>query len=104
MTHMVSHFPASQSRGASMDANLNQQLAIVAVAMSAAALFFSLLAAFPGLKGVLPVVRDGVLWFVLFMALGAGGFMIWQSAEEMPQISRSTAAKPVVRVTAEAMP
>ena len=65
-----------------MDASLNQQLTLAAVGMSGAALFFSLLAAFPGLKGVLAAVRDGVLWFALFLVLGAGGYMVWQSSQE----------------------
>jgi hypothetical protein len=63
-----------------MDASLSQQLSLAAVAMSAAALFFSLIAAFPGLKHVLAAVRDGVLWFSLFLVLGAGGFLAWQRA------------------------
>jgi len=71
-----------------VDASLNQQLTLAAVGMSGAALFFSLLAAFPGLKGVLAAVRDGVLWFALFLVLGAGGFMVWQSAQQsQPAIS-----------------
>jgi predicted small integral membrane protein len=65
-----------------MDASLQQQLTLAAVGMSGAALFFSLLAAFPGLKSVLAAVRDGVLWFSLFMVLGAGGFLVWQSARQ----------------------
>lgn len=65
-----------------MDASLQQQLTLAAVGMSGAALFFSLLAAFPGLKSVLAAVRDGVLWFSLFMVIGAGGFLVWQSAQQ----------------------
>ena len=71
-----------------MDASLNQQLSLAAVAMSAAALFFSLLAAFPGLKSVPAAVRDGVLWFSLFLVLGAGGFLTWkQMAASRPAAS-----------------
>jgi predicted small integral membrane protein len=65
-----------------VDASLQQQLTLAAVGMSAAALFFSLLAAFPGLKSMLAAVRDGVLWFSLFMVIGAGGFLVWQSAQQ----------------------
>ena len=54
-----------------VDASLQQQLTLAAVGMSGAALFFSLLAA----------VRDGVLWFSLFLVIGAGGFLVWQSAQ-----------------------
>ena len=64
-----------------MDASLQQQLTLAAVGMSGAALFFSLLAAFPGLKSVLAAVRDGVLWFSLFLVIGAGGFLVWKSAQ-----------------------
>jgi hypothetical protein len=64
-----------------VDASLQQQLTLAAVGMSGAALFFSLLAAFPGLKSVLAAVRDGVLWFSLFVVIGAGAFLVWQSAQ-----------------------
>jgi len=72
-----------------MDASLNQQLSLAAVAMSGAALFFSLLAAFPGLKSVLAAVRDGVLWFSLFLVLGAGGFLVWKQVTNQPSASFS---------------
>ena len=65
-----------------MDASLQQQLTLAAVGMSGAALFFSLLAAFPGLKSVLAAVRDGVLWFSLFVVIGAGAFLVWQTAQQ----------------------
>ena len=61
-----------------MDAALHTQISIAAIVCSLAALFFSLLAAFPGLKDVLVAVRDGVLWFALFLVLGAIGFVAWQ--------------------------
>ena len=64
-----------------MDANLQQQLTLTAVGMSGAALFFSLLAAFPGLKSGLAAVRDGVLWFCLFLVIGASGYVAWQHAQ-----------------------
>ena len=67
-----------------MDASLNQQLSLAAVAMSAAALFFSLIAAFPGLKHALAAVRDGILWFSFFLVLGAGGFLAWQQVASRP--------------------
>jgi hypothetical protein len=65
-----------------VDATLQQQLTLAAVGMSGAALFFSLLAAFPGLKSGLAAVRDGALWFVLFLMIGGGGFMVWQQAQQ----------------------
>jgi hypothetical protein len=68
-----------------LDAALHTQLTIAAVACSAAALFFSLLAAFPGFKTVLAAVRDGVLWFCLFVVLGGVGFVVWQQAQKTSQ-------------------
>jgi hypothetical protein len=64
-----------------MDAALQTQLTIAAFACSVGALFFSLLAAFPGLKVVLAAVRDGVLWFALFLVLGGIAFVVWQQLE-----------------------
>lgn len=67
-----------------MDAALQAQLSIAALVCSGVALFFSLLAAFPGLKDVLAAVRDGVLWFVLFLVLGGVAFVVWQQVQRMP--------------------
>jgi H+/Cl- antiporter ClcA len=64
-----------------MDAALQSQLTIAALVCSVLALFFSLLAAFPGLKLVLAAVRDGVLWFALFLVLGGSAFIAWQQYE-----------------------
>jgi hypothetical protein len=61
---------------------LQGQLSIAALVCSALALFFSLLAAFPGLKGVLVAVRDGVLWFALFLVLGGLAFVGWQQLRQ----------------------
>jgi len=66
-----------------MDAALQNQMTVAALICSIAALFFSLLAAFPGLKGVLAAVRDGVLWFALFLILGGLGFVGWQHIQEL---------------------
>lgn len=67
-----------------MDAALNTQLAVAALVCSLAALFFSLLAAFPGLKDVLIALRDGVLWFALFLVLGGVAFVTWQHFQRPP--------------------
>ena len=64
-----------------MDAALQTNLTLAALACSVAALFLSLLAAFPGLKTVLAAIRDGVLWFALFMVLGGIAFVVWQQLE-----------------------
>ena len=67
-----------------MDAALQTNLTIAAFACSVLALFFSLLAAFPGLKVVLAAFRDGVLWFALFLVLGGIGFVVWQQVQKQP--------------------
>lgn len=72
-----------------MDAALQAQLSIAALACSVAALFFSLLAAFPGLKDLLAAVRDGVLWFALFLVLGGVAFVVWQHMQRQPTASVS---------------
>jgi hypothetical protein len=61
-----------------MDAAHQAQLTYAALGCSVAALLFSILAAFPGLKSVLAAVRDGILWFALLVVLGGAGFLVWQ--------------------------
>jgi hypothetical protein len=70
-----------------MDAALQAQLTIAAFACSVAALLFSLVAAFPGLKVVLAVVRDGILWCVLFLILGGVACLGWQQLQRHPSFS-----------------
>jgi protein-S-isoprenylcysteine O-methyltransferase Ste14 len=74
----------SRSRSAPMDAALQAQFTIAALVCSVVALFFSVLAAFPGLKAVLAVVRDGILWFALFVVLGGVAFLVWQQLHLQP--------------------
>ena len=73
-----------------MDANLQTPLAAAALVVAILALFFSLVAAFPGLKGVLAAVRDGVLWFALFLVAGGVGFIVWQRLQQMPGLATAT--------------
>ena len=73
-----------------MEAAHQFQLTIAALICSVAALFFSLLAAFPGFKVVLAAVRDGVLWVALFLVLGAGAFVVWQQLDGQAQAVRLT--------------
>ena len=87
-----------------MDADLQQQLTLAAVAMSGAALCFSLLAAFPGLKSVLAALRDGALWFCLFLVLGAGGFLAWQQATQPDRQASAAARSAAPAVTADSAP
>jgi hypothetical protein len=68
-----------------MDAALQTQMTIAALVCSALALFFSLVAAFPGLKAVLAAFRDGVLWFALFLVIGGVSFVVWQQVQKLPK-------------------
>jgi hypothetical protein len=85
-----------------MDPSLSPYLSLAAVTMSAAALLFSLLAAYPGLKGVLVVIRDGVLWFSLFLVLGAGAFLALQG--NLPKPVRTTSLEPRTQLAADSAP
>jgi hypothetical protein len=73
-----------------MDAVLQVQFVYAALACSVAALFFSVIAAFPGLKNVLAAVRDGILWFALLVVLGGVACVVWQHFHLQ---STATAAK-----------
>jgi hypothetical protein len=75
-----------------VDANLQAQLSIAALACSVVALFFSVLAAFPGLKLVLAAVRDGVLWLALLVLLGGIAFITWRQADRRPPAAPQAAA------------
>ncbi len=67
-----------------MDAALQAQFTIAALVCSVVALFFSLLAVFPGLKAVLAIVRDGILWCALFVIMGGVAFVVWQHLHLQP--------------------
>ena len=73
-----------------MDANLQTQLAAVALVVAFIALFFSLVAAFPGLKGLLAAVRDGVLWSALLLVIGGVSFIVWQRLQQSPDLAAAT--------------
>jgi hypothetical protein len=73
-----------------MDANLQTQLAAAALVVASISLFFSLVAAFPGLKGVLAAVRDGVLWFALFLVIGGVSFVVWHRLQQSPGLAAAT--------------
>ena len=79
-----------------MDASLQNQLPLVAVVLAGMALFFSLIAAFPGLKGLLSAVRDGVLWLAVLLLLGGAGFVVWQHLEQGRRTPSAAAPRPVV--------
>jgi hypothetical protein len=81
----------ARNRSAFMDADLQARLSIAALACSALALFFSLLAAFPGLKELLAAIRDGVLWLALLLVLGGVGFVVWQHVQQQPAPAQQAA-------------
>jgi hypothetical protein len=89
-----------------MDAASQANLSIAAFACSIAALLFSLLAAFPGLKHVLAALRDGILWFALFLVLGGVAFVVWQQVQQQggSAITASHADEAPTRPQAEAKP
>jgi hypothetical protein len=98
--------PLLNPRSASMDVASSANLSIAALACSVAALLFSLLAAFPGLKHVLAALRDGILWFALFLVLGGVASVVWQQVQQqaVPGITASHAEEPLLRSQAETMP
>jgi len=81
-----------------MKPGLDFQLSVAALACSVGALFFSLLAAFPGLKTIFAAIRDGVLWFALFLVLGGSAFVVWQ------QVQKQSPAGPASHAKATAVP
>jgi hypothetical protein len=66
----------------------NTQLSIAAVVMSALALIISLFSVFPGMKGMIAVVRDGVLWLALLVILGGAGFVVYQRLQQTPSVTQ----------------
>ena len=89
-----------------MDAASQVNISVAALACSALALVFSLLAAFPGLKHVLAAFRDGVLWFALFLVLGGVAFVVWQQIQQPAgtTIMDSHATGPSLRSPVDAKP
>jgi hypothetical protein len=71
-----------------MKLDANMQLSLAAVVMSGLALILSLFAAFPGLKGVFSVVRDGVLWLAMLAIIGGVGFVVYQRLQQTPTITQ----------------
>jgi len=67
------------------------QLSLAAVVMAGLALIISLFGAFPGLKGVFSVVRDGVLWLAMLVIIGGVGFVVYQRLQQTPTITQRPA-------------
>jgi hypothetical protein len=74
-----------------MKLDANTQLSLAAVTMAGLALVFSLFAAFPGLKGLLSVVRDGVLWLAMLLLLSGVGFVVYQRLQQTPTVTQRPA-------------
>ena len=75
-----------------MDTDLQARLSSAALACSVAALCFSLIAVFPGLKDLLAAIRDGVLWLALLLVLGGVGFVVWQHVQQQPAQTQQAAS------------
>lgn len=69
----------------------NTQLSLAAVTMAGMSLVISLFAAFPGLKGLFSVVRDGVLWLAMLVILSGAGFVVYQRLQNTPATNQRTA-------------
>lgn len=69
----------------------NTQLCLAAFTMASLALVISLFSAFPGLKGLVAVLRDSVLWLALLVILGGAGFVVYQRLQQSPSISQRPA-------------
>lgn len=81
-------YDAQASAGAVMLLDANSKLSLAAIVMAGLALVFSLFAAFPGLKGMLSVVRDGVLWLAMLLILSGVGFVVFQRLQQTPAMSQ----------------
>ena len=66
----------------------NTQLSLAAVVMAALALIISLFSVFPGMKGLISVVRDGVLWLALLAILSGAGFVVYQRLQQVPSVTQ----------------
>lgn len=64
---------------------LPHYLPTVSFLMAGAALAFSLMAVFPGLKTALAAVRDGILWLALFFVLGGAAYVSIHAIETKRQ-------------------
>ena len=66
-----------------MSPQLHFLISVAALIVSILALGFSVMNAFPGVKTLMAVFRDGVLWLALFFVLGGVGFVVWQRAQHL---------------------
>jgi hypothetical protein len=71
-----------------MKLDANTQLSLAAIGIAGLALIVSLFAAFPGMKGLLSVVRDGVLWLAMLLILSGVGFVVFQRLQQTPAVTQ----------------
>lgn len=71
-----------------MKLDANTQLSLAAITIASLALMCSLFAAFPGLKGLFSVVRDGVLWLAMLFILSGAGFVVYQRLQQAPALTQ----------------
>jgi hypothetical protein len=71
-----------------MSWDANTQLSLAAVVMAGLSLAISLFSAFPGMKGLITVVRDGVLWLALLVVLSGVGFVVYQRLQQTPSVTQ----------------
>jgi hypothetical protein len=69
----------------------NTQLCLIAVTMAGLALMISIFTAFPGLKGLISVLRDGVLWLAVLVLLSGAGFVVYQRLQQPPTLTQRSA-------------
>lgn len=78
-----------------MDLTQLNPINLATFVMSATALLLSTLALFPGLRSMLAIFRDAVLWLALFLVLGAGGFLSWNHFQQQERRQPATAQTPI---------
>ncbi len=66
-----------------MSPQLHFLISVAALCVSLMALCFSVMNAFPGVKTLLAVTRDGILWLALFFVLGGVGFVVYNRAQQL---------------------
>ena len=74
-----------------MSPQLQFLTSVAALVVAVVALGFSVTNAFPGLKTLLAVARDGILWLALFFVLGGVGFVVWNRAQQLATQQESSA-------------
>ncbi len=59
--------------------------------MAGLSLLISVFTAFPGLKGLISVLRDGVLWLAVLILLSGAGFVVYQRLQQPPTLTQRSA-------------